>query len=162
MPILFFMGVGIFPRNGCELRAHSRPPCCAAKVCRSALQRVALDLLNQPLIYGVAHNPCCIFLREICTIQQVAVLTRPGSDLFSRALVSIFCPLCWPPSKSALFCRAKGTAQILEMGTFRMDLSTKFGKEIPSRNLREEGSLGGARVTQKLLKSDSKVTFRPF
>ena len=52
-----------------------------------------------------------------------------------------FCPLCWPPLflplsghlfalfsawKSTLFCRAKGTAQILERGSFRMDLSTKF------------------------------------
>ena len=64
-----------------------------------------------------------------------------------------FCPLCWPPlflllsapfalfslSKSALFCRVKGTAQSLERGSFSMDLSTKSGKEIPSRNLREKG-----------------------
>ena len=57
-----------------------------------------------------------------------------------------FCPLCWPPlsipfsghifaiffpSKIAQFCRAKGTAQS----------STDFGKEIPSRNLREERSV---------------------
>ena len=56
-----------------------------------------------------------------------------------------FLPLCWPPhlppvflvtflplspspSKSALFCTAKGTAQSLVRGSFRMDLSTKFGK----------------------------------
>ena len=66
-----------------------------------------------------------------------------------------FCPLCWrplflpfsghlfglfPPSKSALFCRARGTERILERGSFRMDLSTKLGKEIPSRNLREKRS----------------------
>ena len=66
-----------------------------------------------------------------------------------------FCPLYWPPlfptpfsghlfalfspSKSALFCRAKGTALIFQRSTFRMDLSTKFGKEIPSRNLQKEG-----------------------
>ena len=31
-------------------------------------------------------------------------------------------------------------AQILERGSFRIDLSTKFGKEIPSRNLREKRS----------------------
>ena len=67
-----------------------------------------------------------------------------------------FCPLCWPPlflpssrhifallspSKNALFCRAKGTVQSLERGSFRMPLSTKFGKEIPSRNLREKKSV---------------------
>ena len=84
---------------------------------------------------------------------QVAVL-HAKTDLFSRALFS-FCPLCWPPlflpfsrhlcalfsaSKSALFCRAKGTAQSLERGSLRMDLSTKFGKEIPSRNLRKKRS----------------------
>ena len=66
-----------------------------------------------------------------------------------------FCSLCWPPlflpfsrhlfalffpSKSALFCRERGTAQSLERGIFRMDLSTKFGKEIPFRNLRENRS----------------------
>ena len=66
-----------------------------------------------------------------------------------------FCPLCWPPLflpfyrhllalffplKSALFCRERGTAQSLESGSFRMDLSTRFGKEIPSRNLREKRS----------------------
>ena len=61
-----------------------------------------------------------------------------------------FCHLFWPPlflpfsqylfapSKSAPFCRAKFTAQSLERGRFRMDLSVKFGKEIPSRSLREK------------------------
>ena len=58
-----------------------------------------------------------------------------------------FCPFFWPPlflpfsqhifaifspSKSALFCRAKGTVQSLERGSSGMHLSTKFGKEIPS------------------------------
>ena len=72
-----------------------------------------------------------------------------------RASFFPFCPLWWPPlflpfsrhlvtlfspSKSALFCRAKGTAQSLERGGLRMDLSKKFGKEIPSRNLREKRS----------------------
>ena len=63
-------------------------------------------------------------------------------DLFSRVLCSFLPPLLsgrlfalFSPSKSALFCRAKGTAQSLERGSFRMDLSTKFGKELPSRNL---------------------------
>ena len=76
------------------------------------------------------------------------------SDLFSRVLFP-FCPFCWPPlflpfsrhifalffpSKSVLFCRAKGTVQSLERGSSGMHLSTKFGKEIPSRNLREKRS----------------------
>ena len=67
-----------------------------------------------------------------------------------------FCPVCWPPlflpfsrhlstlfspSKSALFCRAKGTAPGLESGSLRMDLSKDFGKEIPSRNLRKKRSV---------------------
>ena len=54
---------------------------------------------------------------------------------FSRHVFAIFCS-----SKSALFCRAKGTAQSLERGSSWMDLSSKFGKEIPSRNLREKRS----------------------
>ena len=41
------------------------------------------------------------------------------------------------PSESALFCGVQGTAHSLERGSFRMDLSTKFGKEVPSRNLRQ-------------------------
>ena len=53
--------------------------------------------------------------------------------------LSIFLPFS-PPSKSALFCRAKRTAHSLERGSFRMDISTEFGKEIPSRNLREKRS----------------------
>ena len=76
------------------------------------------------------------------------------TDLFSRVLFS-FLPLLlatplpllfsahfrlFSPSKSALFCRAKGTVQSLERGSSGMDLSTKFGKEIPSRNLREKRS----------------------
>ena len=83
---------------------------------------------------------------------------------FCRLLLDLTCfhasffpfwPLCWPPlfppflgtfftlfspSKSALFCRQGDTAQSLERGSFRMDLSTKFGKEIPSRNLRKKRS----------------------
>ena len=50
------------------------------------------------------------------------------------------CPIP-PPRKNALFCRAKGTTRSLERGSFRMDLSTNFGKEIPSRNLREKRSV---------------------
>ena len=96
--------------------------------------------------------------REAYSFAKPPLLKTP----FLRSLTCFhafffpFCPLCWPPlfipfsghlfalfspSKSALFCRAKGTAQISERGNFRMDLSTKFGKEIPSRNLREKRSV---------------------
>ena len=78
----------------------------------------------------------------------------PLSDQFSRVLFSFLPPLLATPlplifsalfrpvlpSKSALFCRAKGTPQSLERGGFRMDLSTRFGKEILSRNLRKKRS----------------------
>ena len=53
---------------------------------------------------------------------------------FSRHLFALF-----SPSKSALFCREKGTEQSLERGSSGMHLATKFEKEIPSRNLREKG-----------------------
>ena len=73
------------------------------------------------------------------------VFTRPFflfAPLLATPLPLIFSALFRPvlPSKSALFCRAKGTPQSLERGSFRMDLSTKFGKEIPSRNLRKKRS----------------------
>ena len=81
----------------------------------------------------------------------------PLSDLFSRALSS-FCPMfaghCSsspfllgsflpfpPPSKSALYCRARGAAQSLESSNIRMDFSTKSGKETRSRNVRENRSV---------------------
>ena len=77
------------------------------------------------------------------------------ADLFSRVLFSFLPPLLatplplifsalfrpFFPSKRALFCRANGTAHSLERGGYRMDLCTKFGKEIPSRNLREKRSV---------------------
>ena len=87
-----------------------------------------------------------------------------------------FRPLCWQtlfppfsghlftllsPSKSALFCRAKGTAQILERGTLRMDLSTKFGKEIPSRNLLEKWSDIGVWWAARLKCSNFLEIFNP-
>ena len=95
------------------------------------------------------------------------VLVFPGKKLTCfHASFFPFCPLCWPPlspppfsghlfalcspSKSALFCRAKGTAQILGRGTFRTHLSTKFGKEIPSRNLREKRSERGRRTVRNV------------
>ena len=75
-------------------------------------------------------------------------------DLFSRVLLSFWPALLatplpllfwapfalFSPSKSAWFCRAKATTQSLERGSFRTDLSTKFRKEIPSRNLYENRS----------------------
>ena len=45
-----------------------------------------------------------------------------------------------PFSPSRKVCRARGTAKSLERANFRMDLSTKFGKEISSRSLRESRS----------------------
>ena len=64
------------------------------------------------------------------------LLATPLPPHFSRHLFALFFP-----SKSALFCRAKGRAQSVERGSLRMDLSTKFGKEIPSRNLRKKRSV---------------------
>ena len=77
-----------------------------------------------------------------------------STDLFSCVLFSFLPPflvtplplfstpfLPFSPSKNALFCRARDTAQSLERGSFRMDLSKNFGKEIPSRNLREKRSV---------------------
>ena len=58
---------------------------------------------------------------------------------FSAFFPAPFSPFS-PPLKSALFCRARGTAQSLERGSSRIDLSTNFRKEIPSRNLREKRS----------------------
>ena len=45
------------------------------------------------------------------------------------------------PSKSALFCRARGTAKSLGRGNFSVNLCRKFAKETPSRNLRENRSV---------------------
>ena len=67
-----------------------------------------------------------------------SLLWPPLFHPFSRCLFALF-----SPSNSALFCRAKRTAQSLERSRFRVDLSTKFGKEIPSRNLHEKRSVSG-------------------
>ena len=82
--------------------------------------------------------------------KTCCTLSKPLLGSFSFRAVSQlrgFPTLCWPPlflpfsghllalfspSKSALFCRAKGTVQSSERVNFRTDLSTKFGKEIPS------------------------------
>ena len=69
-----------------------------------------------------------------------------STDLFSRhpsscPCLGTFSPLFSPPPQNALFCRARGTAQSLQRGNFRTELSAKFGMEIPSRNLRENRSV---------------------
>ena len=88
-------------------------------------------------------------------------MTHKSLTCFHASSFPPFCPLCWSPlclpsswhlftlfspSKSALFSRAKGTAQSLERISFRLDLCTKLGKEIPSRNLREKRSGIGQRL----------------
>ena len=55
-------------------------------------------------------------------------------------------------AKHALFCGARGTAQSLERGSFRMDLSTTFGKEIPSQDQGENRSVVGPVVVMLVLK----------
>ena len=92
-----------------------------------------------------------------------------------RASFFPFCPLCWPPlflpfsrhlfalfspSKSALFCREKGTEQSLERGSSGMHLSTKFGKEIPSRNLREKRSEIGNHLVTNSIREGSRGEHR--
>ena len=103
-------------------------------------------------ILRIYINYVTMLSASLCASPEWNSLRSP--DLFSRVLFSFLPPLLATPlppfsghlfglfsrSQSALFCRAKGTAQILERGSFRMDLSTKFGKEIPSRNLRENRS----------------------
>ena len=64
-----------------------------------------------------------------------AFVGHPSSSPF----LGTFAPFS-PPQKALLVCRVKGAGQSLERGSSRMNLSTKFGKEIPSRNLREKGS----------------------
>ena len=90
---------------------------------------------------------------DVCRGAGLHEMSKEGLTCF-RASFFPFCPLSWPPlflpfgifspfcspSKSALFCRAKGTAQSLERGSSGKDLSTDFEKEIPSRNLREKRS----------------------
>ena len=104
-------------------------------------------------------NTCSWFCRLlIAVVSLLTKITLPkacqlDADLFSRVLFSFLPPLLvtplpllfsapfspFPPLKNALFCRGRGTAQSLERGSFRMDLSTNFGKETPSRNRREKG-----------------------
>ena len=88
------------------------------------------------------------------------------ADLFSRILFS-FLPLLlatplplpffgtfapFAPLENALFCRGRGTAETSERSSFRIDLLRKFGKEIPSRNLRENRSDGQGAVKGVYLK----------
>ena len=73
-------------------------------------------------------------------------------DLF---LFSFLPLLLASPLKTALFCRARGTAQSLERGDFSADLSTIFGKQIPSRTLHENRS-GNAPDTSNFLRLETR------
>ena len=111
----------------------------------------AIQSLHRYLLEGMLQSPTPVHMifMEKDKIIRTLDLTCFHASFFP------FCLLCRPPlflplsghlfrlfsrSKSALFCRAKGTIQSLERGSFRMDLSRNFGKEIPSRNLREKRS----------------------
>ena len=93
---------------------------------------------------------CSLLLTKEPKKSSISKLTCFHASFFP------FCPLSWPPlfvsfsrhlfalsrpSKSALFCRVMGTAQSLKRGMLRVDFARKFGKEIPSRKLREKRSV---------------------
>ena len=88
--------------------------------------------------------------------REPKVPTFLGFPACFRASLFPFCPLCRPPlflpfsrhiftlfspSKSALFCRTKGTAQSLERAVLGWTSLKSSGKEIPSRNLRKKRSV---------------------
>ena len=118
--------------------------------------RLSLDLRNWPNSEQFMFNLCSEFRIWPKSEQFMFILCSDfkKSDLFSRVLFSFLPPLLvtplptllsapfspFSPLKNGLFGRARGTAQSLERGSFRRDLSTNFGKEIPSRNPREKGS----------------------
>ena len=143
------------------LRRHNtsfrrvRPPWRAPYFCVwlfvGFLRSPALAKLLSTLPFsGLSRNlPTTTGVKIITYLRRIQDLTCFHASFFP------VCPLFWSPlflpfsrhtfalfspSKSALFCRVKGTAQSLERGTSGMDLSTKFGKEIPSRNLRKKRS----------------------
>ena len=93
-------------------------------------------------------------VRVACLQNEIAhekLLNRPTCF---HASFFPFCPFCWPPlflpflstfspflsSRKVLYSVEQKTAQSLERGSFRMDASKKFGKEIPSRNCAKKGS----------------------
>ena len=111
--------------------------------------------------------------RHTQDLQSSRPHTEPEKLECFHASFFPFCPFCWPslflpfsrhifaissPSKSALFCRAKGTVQSLGRGSSGMDLPTEFGKEIPSRNLREKRS-GKAGIPESALQSPNTAMF---
>ena len=119
---------------------------------------------------GISDSHSLLEFSEMTQSPRFALrIARPSKSLMTRltcfhASFFPFCPLFWPPlflplsrhlftpffpSKNALLCRAKGTAQHFKNGSFRTDLSTKFGKEIPSRNLREKRSVEGIKKQLK-------------
>ena len=135
-----------FLANG-RLRQNSLAIANAMAWC-TQLRNSTLETVFRPLPIKLGILvPVCFGARLDCLNSSTQKLT------YFRASFFPFCPFCWPPlflplsphhfrpflpSKSALFCRAKGTAQSLERGSLRMDFSTKFGKEIPSRNLHKK------------------------
>ena len=74
---------------------------------------------------------------------------HPSSSPFLGTFFALF-------SSQKLVCSVEqwGTVQSLERGSFRIDLCTNFGKEIPSRNLREKRS-----VTLKRFKGGRPLFF---
>ena len=105
---------------------------------RTALLKLLATLTRARLVSNSMAR--CVLMSSILEPRNsTQFLMRPfflfasfAGHPFSRFLSAPFRPFL------PLFCRAKGTAQSLERGGSRMDLSTKFGKEIPSRNLHEK------------------------
>ena len=103
--------------------------------------------------------PWCTQVQIDPIFEMREFFTPINAVLFSRGLFPS-CPLCWSPlrhssspflgtfrpsflSKNGLcFSKLDQGAQhrVWRGGSFRMDLSTKFGRRIPSRNLREKRS----------------------
>ena len=100
------------------------------------------DSCNRVLWFYCAHLDARCFLWQALLVSHQKSCCP--SDLFSRVLFSFLPSLLvtplppfsrhifalFSPSKSALLCCAKGTAQSLERGSSGIGLSAKFGKEI--------------------------------
>ena len=101
------------------------------------------------------------FLRPNPLLKHWPVFTRPfflfpslPANPFSPLFLGTFSPLS-PPWKVLCSVEERAQRRAWRGGSFRMDLSPKFGKEIPSRNLRgkrsehyyrRQGSRKGVRV----------------
>ena len=95
----------------------------------------------------MTKNP---FLTHFSLLRQIKILTCFHALLFSLLLPLLATPFCpfsphlmafFSPSKKVLCSVEQRARHTSWRGNFRMDLSTKFGKEIPSRNLREKRSV---------------------